>query len=107
MAAPGGRASSPKASTRARARAEPTLAEEARIVAEHHERILSHHGHHHGNRIARKHIGWAIGRLAERNLLAAEEASSWRAALLRTNDNAAVAQGLRDLYGAVQERAAA
>ena len=26
--------------------------------------------HHHGNRIARKHIGWAIGRLAERNLLA-------------------------------------
>lgn len=86
---------------------EPSLAEEARIVAEHHRRILSHHGHHHGNRMARKHIGWAIGRLAERGMISAEDAAHWRAALLRTNDNTAVAQGLRDLYGAVQERAAA
>jgi tRNA-dihydrouridine synthase len=88
-------------------RPEPSLAEEARIVAEHHERILAHHGHHHGNRIARKHIGWAIGRLAARSLISEEDARHWRAALLRTNDNTAVAQGLRDLYGAVQERAAA
>jgi nifR3 family TIM-barrel protein len=86
---------------------EPSLAEEARIVMEHHQRILSRHGHHHGNRMARKHIGWAIGRLAERGMISPEDAASWRAALLRANDNAAVARGLGDLYGAVQERAAA
>ena len=86
---------------------EPTLDEEARIVAEHHERILLAHGAHHGNRVARKHIGWAITRLAERNHLTTEQASEWRAALLRTNDNDAVRQGLRRLFDTVQERAAA
>jgi nifR3 family TIM-barrel protein len=87
--------------------AEPSLAEEARITALHHERMLSHHGGHHGNRIARKHIGWAISRLAERQLLNPEEAAAWRAALLRTNDNDAVRRGLAELYGTVQERQAA
>ncbi len=88
-------------------RGEPSLAEEARIVAEHHERILDAHGHHHGNRVARKHIGWTINRLAERSHLAPELAAEWRAALLRTNDNEAVRQGLRRLYDTVRERAAA
>jgi tRNA-dihydrouridine synthase B len=87
--------------------AEPTLPEEARIVATHHDRILSHHGAHHGNRIARKHIGWAITRLAERHLLSADEAAAWRVQLLRSNDNHAVAQGLAALYAAAQDRAAA
>ena len=88
-------------------RAEPSLAEEASILALHHDRILSTHGAHHGNRIARKHIGWAIGRLAERHLLQPELAAQWRADLLRSDDNAAVARGLAALYGMVQERAAA
>lgn len=88
-------------------RPEPSLAEEAHIVSLHHERILSAHGSHHGNRIARKHIGWAIGRLAGRHLISPEAAADWRAGLLRTNDNAAVARGLADLYATAQERAAA
>lgn len=88
-------------------RAEPTLAEEAQIVTEHHERMLSHHGAHHGNRTARKHIGWVIGRLADRGLLSREAASDWRAALLRLGDNDAVRQGLRELFDIAQERAAA
>ncbi len=88
-------------------RSEPDIAEEARIIAEHHERILLRHGLHNGNRVARKHVGWAIGRLAERHLVDAEQAASWRAALLRTNDNDAVREGLRQLYATVQERAAA
>jgi len=88
-------------------RAEPALDEEARILALHHARILERHGHHHGNRVARKHIGWAITRLAERRLLDAEQASGWRARLLRSNDNDAVREGLRELYDMVQERAAA
>ena len=86
---------------------EPSVAEEAVIVRQHYERVLSHHGSHHGNRIARKHIGWAIGRLAERGLVTADEASHYRISLLRTNDNADVARGLYRLYAAAQEQAAA
>ncbi len=81
---------------------EPTLAEEALIVQDHHDRILSHHGAHHGNRIARKHVGWAIQRLAERQLLTEQAASDWRVTLLRTNDNSQVSRGLRALYDAAQ-----
>jgi tRNA-dihydrouridine synthase B len=88
-------------------RAEPTLAEEAEILHLHHERILSTHGAHHGNRVARKHIGWAIGRLAERHLISAEAASHWRARLLRSNDNAEVVRGLSAVYDVAQERASA
>jgi tRNA-dihydrouridine synthase B len=88
-------------------RPEPSLAEEAEIVILHHQRMLSAHGSHHGNRMARKHIGWAIGRLAGRHLLTAEAAAEWRTVLLRSNDNQAIARGLAVLYGAVQERAAA
>jgi tRNA-dihydrouridine synthase B len=88
-------------------RAEPTLAEEAEILHLHHERILSTHGAHHGNRVARKHIGWAIGRLAERHLISAEAASDWRARLLRSNDNAEVVRGLSAVYDVAQERASA
>ncbi len=88
-------------------RAEPTLAEEARIILQHHERILAHHGAHHGNRTARKHIGWVIGRLADRGLLSLEAASGWRTAMLCLNDNDAVRQGLLNLFEDVQERAAA
>jgi tRNA-dihydrouridine synthase B len=88
-------------------RPEPSLREEAEILARHHRRILSAHGAHHGNRLARKHVGWAIGRLADRHLLLPEAAAEWRAALLRSNDNEAVARGLAELYEIVQERAAA
>jgi nifR3 family TIM-barrel protein len=77
---------------------EPTLTEEAAIVNRHHQAILSHHGEKHGNRIARKHIGWVIERLFERGLIDAEAASRWRARLQRTEDNAQVADGLRLLY---------
>ncbi|MFN4143707.1 tRNA dihydrouridine synthase DusB [Aestuariivirga sp.] len=87
--------------------AEPSLREEADIAATHHDRVLSHHGHHHGNRIARKHIGWTIARLVERHLIGAEAAAAWRATLLRTDDNDAVRQGLRELYLAAQDKAAA
>ncbi|MFM8745896.1 MAG: tRNA dihydrouridine synthase DusB [Aestuariivirga sp.] len=88
-------------------RAEPSLAEEAQIIRLHHERIIAAHGAHHGNRIARKHLGWVIGRLAERHLLTAAEAAAWRSSLLQTNDNDAVREGLGTLYGQVRERTAA
>ena len=86
--------------------AEPTLALEGGIVASHHAAILDHHGPHHGNRIARKHLGWTILRLEQRRLLTVFEAQGWRARILTTSDNKTVANGLADLYGACQERAA-
>jgi tRNA-dihydrouridine synthase B len=81
----------------------PSLDAESEIVLAHHDRILAHHGAHHGNRIARKHVGWVIGRLADRNLLTADAAALCRAALLRTNDNSAVHHGLRAIYQSAVE----
>ena len=83
--------------------AEPSLEEEGLIVSRHHDAILSHHGAHHGNRIARKHVGWVIGRLEQRGLLSPHAASGWRLVLQRTGDNAAVSRGLCQLYSACQE----
>lgn len=77
---------------------EPVLAAESGIAAAHHAAIVDYHGPHHGNRIARKHIGWLITRLEERRYLAAEEAAAWRARLLSSTDNRLVAAGLSELY---------
>ena len=87
--------------------AEPSLAEEYGIVRDHHAAIIDFHGPVHGNRIARKHVGWAIGRLEERRLLTPDTTSSWRTLLLRTPDNRAVAAGLADIYDASQTQRAA
>lgn len=85
----------------------PSLPQEAELVGAHHAAILSQHGSHHGNRIARKHVGWVIERLAERRLLDQSAAAHWRVRLQRTDDNAAVAGGLRELYADVLLREAA
>ncbi len=88
-------------------RSEPPLDEEMRIVSGHHQAIVDHHGPHHGNRLARKHVGWTLDRLAERRLLGAEDVAAWRRKLLRDTGNAAVAAGLREIYDRVQDREAA
>jgi len=77
---------------------EPRLTEEAAIISGHHAAILDHYGHQLGNRIARKHIGWAIHRLAERQLITPTKATTWRGRLLQDPDNASVRRGLRELY---------
>ena len=107
MAGRGGRASLPKGWTPAAALPSRRWRKKPGSSQRTTQRILAIMAHHHGNRIARKHIGWAITRLAERAVAdTGEAASQWRASLLRTNDNAAVAQGLGQLYAAAQEQAA-
>ena len=86
---------------------EPELPEERRIVCAHHGAIISFHGDNHGNRIARKHVGWVIDRLAARCLIAPAEVSTWRIRLLQTKDNALVARGLVELYDHASDRRAA
>jgi tRNA-dihydrouridine synthase B len=86
--------------------AEPTLEAEARMVQDHHAAMLDHDGPHHGNRIARKHVGWTIGRLAERGFIDGEAATLWRQRLLATNDNRAVAKGLAAVFEIASRSAA-
>lgn len=88
---------------------EPDLAGEADLMARHHQAILSLYGHEHGNRIARKHLGWIIERKSEQGLLTAEEAAAWRRRLTAETDNGMVASALRALYArlAATERRAA
>ncbi len=86
---------------------EPQLTEEAGIVSNHHASIIEHYGAAHGNRIARKHIGWTVGRLAERGYLCQDEAVSWRERMLGTSCNQAVAEFIRDMYEALDVRKAA
>ena len=76
----------------------PSLAEEAALVSEHHQGILSLYGGEKGNRNARKHLGWVVARKREEGLLTAEEARAWRRRLTAENDNAAVAVAIRDLF---------
>jgi nifR3 family TIM-barrel protein len=81
---------------------EPDLNTERDLVLAHHEHILTHYGAEHGNRIARKHLGWTVARLAQRGHLSPEAAAAWRDRLLRTVDNRLVREGLALVY----ERAA-
>lgn len=64
----------------------------------HHAAILAFYGPQHGNRIARKHLGWMISRLAERGLISQASDRAWRLRLLQTPDNEAVRDGLAALY---------
>ncbi|WP_119391778.1 tRNA dihydrouridine synthase DusB [Taklimakanibacter lacteus] len=81
----------------------PDLAGEAELIDRQHQSILSLYGHDHGNRIARKHLGWVIDRKLEENRLTPEAAASWRRKLLGESDNDNVRLTLRDLYATLQD----
>jgi nifR3 family TIM-barrel protein len=78
--------------------AEPPISHQASLAREHHEAILSHYGHEHGNRIARKHLGWLILRAEQAGRICRQTAATWREALLQTTDNSTVAQRLRQFF---------
>jgi len=83
---------------------EPDLGREAELVERHHQAILSLYGHEHGNRIARKHLGWIIERKVEQGLLTTEQAAGWRRRLTAETDNVKVADGVRELYARLMDR---
>jgi nifR3 family TIM-barrel protein len=86
-----------------RGAAEPDLVREYEIVSEHHRGMLSLYGNEHGNRVARKHLGWTVDRLVQRGFVGTVEGIEWRTRLLSDNDNARVAKTLSELYMAVAE----
>jgi nifR3 family TIM-barrel protein len=77
---------------------EPDLPLEAEWVGMHHRSILSLYGNEHGNRVARKHLGWLIERKSEAGTLNTCEAAAWRRKLLGECDNHRVSEGVRELY---------
>ena len=83
--------------------AEPDLGREAELIDQHHHSILSLYGHEHGNRIARKHLGWLVDRKLEQGRLTGEAAAGWRRRLMSEADNGLVRQAVRGLFVSLQD----
>ncbi|MGE0241099.1 MAG: tRNA dihydrouridine synthase DusB [Parvibaculaceae bacterium] len=77
---------------------EPSLAREAELVDRQLQSMLSLYGNEHGNRIARKHLGWVVDRKSAQGRLSVAAANAWRRRLTTDPDNDRVRQALRDLY---------
>jgi tRNA-dihydrouridine synthase B len=77
---------------------EPSLAREAELIDRHHHSMLSLYGHEHGNRIARKHLGWVIDRKSAAGRLSPEAAAAWRRKLTSESDNERVRASLREFF---------
>ncbi len=76
---------------------EPSVALQADIIIEHFTRIVDHYGEHHGVRVARKHVGWALERWRNKGLYEASRHGEWRSRLLRLDKAVDVEVGLREL----------
>ena len=76
----------------------PSLAEECAYLLLQQEETLTLYGDILGNRTFRKHLGWAISRLRERQLLTPQHTETLRQTLLTEKDNARVRAGLSHIY---------
>ncbi len=77
--------------------AEPSLEEQWAIMREHHDMMVAHYGEGHGVRIARKHVGWYLGRWAEQGALTPELALQHRRKLLSLKHQREVQRSMKDL----------
>ena len=80
----------------------PPLAEQAQIVQEHYDAILTLYGKAQGVRTARKHLGWYVGKTVQN----AQRAAEWRNRLCRENDDRKVREHLATFYAEQLEVAA-
>jgi tRNA-dihydrouridine synthase B len=76
----------------------PDLARETELIDRQHQSMLSLYGHEHGNRIARKHLGWVVDRKSAEGRLSTEAAAAWRRKLTADTDNNRVRKTLHDLF---------
>jgi tRNA-dihydrouridine synthase B len=79
-------------------KAQPSIAEEGELMLAQQDATLSLYGAVLGNRTFRKHLGWAMMRLAERGLISPDHLHKLRGSLLKQQDNTAVRAGLSQLY---------
>jgi tRNA-dihydrouridine synthase B len=86
--------------------AAPSRAQECELMLTQHEATLTLYGAVLGNRTFRKHLGWTITRLAERNFITSEIVEKLRRELLTEKDNSQVRQGLLHLFENQDARAA-
>lgn len=72
----------------------PPLSRQRDVALRHYDHMLAHYGHHHGVRIARKHLGWYI----EAASGATTDVKQWRARLCREEDPRQVRRHLSAFY---------
>jgi tRNA-dihydrouridine synthase B len=79
-------------------KAQPSISEEGELMLAQQDATLSLYGAVLGNRTFRKHLGWAMMRLAERGLISPDHLHKLRGSLLKQQDNIAVRDGIAKLY---------
>jgi tRNA-dihydrouridine synthase B len=77
---------------------EPTLQRELDFLLEQQDGTLALYGEIFGNRTFRKHLGWTISRLQNRQIITQENSEHLRATLLREPDNQKVKTGIQQIY---------
>jgi tRNA-dihydrouridine synthase len=82
----------------------PSLSEERDLLLWLQDETLKLYGESLGNRTFRKHLGWTVERLLERNLLSAEYVAELRAKLLPSNDNTQVNTGIKTFFSIAMDR---
>jgi tRNA-dihydrouridine synthase B len=83
----------------------PTLIEERDLLLWLQDETLKLYGEHLGNRTFRKHLGWTIERLQERNLLTTMQMTELRSGLLPSHDNVKVTLGITMFFAIAMEAA--
>lgn len=82
--------------------ATPTLMQERDMLLRQVADTLEIYGPSHGNKTARKHIGWTVTRLLERKLLSPELAANLRQVLLGDANNSHVEKGITNMFDRIQ-----
>lgn len=77
---------------------EPTLKEEQNYLLTQQEGTLALYGEVFGNRTFRKHLGWTITRLQNRQIISQKNSEHLRSTLLREPDNQKVKAGIQKIY---------
>ena len=76
----------------------PSLEQERDLALWHQQETLALYGHELGNKTFRKHFGWLLDRLRERNLLSVEHLRTLRSSLLPSKDNRAIVAGIHAVF---------
>jgi tRNA-dihydrouridine synthase B len=79
-------------------RTEPTLLEEMHLVLRHQQQTIDLYGDRLGNKTFRKHLGWSVARLADRNLVTLEALQNFRRTILNQANNALVRAAISNIY---------
>jgi tRNA-dihydrouridine synthase len=82
---------------------EPDLESELELVLRHQDLTIELYGEILGNKTFRKHAGWSVARLAERQLISPEALQHFRSHALNTMDNGLVREAIRNAYAVASQ----